>query len=103
MWVSPTGGLTLRIVIPTHPTHVTGVICQTPRTEWVLQWPGQVVIAGCQTHWTKEVSEALLENKIDELYKALMAQVRSSSFVGAQNAFTVEENSIFNCWYDADT
>jgi len=41
----------------------------------VLQWPGQVVIAGCQTHWTKEVSEALIENKIDELYKALMAQV----------------------------
>lgn len=48
---------------------------QTPRTEWVLKWPGQIVIAGCQTHWTKEVSEALVENKIDELYKALMAQV----------------------------
>ena len=41
----------------------------------MLKWPGQVVIAGCQTHWTKEVSEALIENKIDELYKALMAQV----------------------------
>ena len=41
----------------------------------MLQWPGQVVIAGCPTHWTKEVSEALIENKIDELYKALMAQV----------------------------
>ena len=48
---------------------------QTPRTEWVLKWPGQIVIAGCQTHWTKEVSEALVENKINELYKALMAQV----------------------------
>ena len=33
------------------------------------------MIAGCQTHWTKEVSEALVENKINELYKALMAQV----------------------------
>uniref|UniRef100_A0A8C0VRC6 Dynein axonemal heavy chain 1 n=1 Tax=Cyanistes caeruleus TaxID=156563 RepID=A0A8C0VRC6_CYACU len=31
----------------------------TPRTAWVLQWPGQVVIAGCQIFWTKEVSEAL--------------------------------------------
>ncbi|XP_029455356.1 dynein heavy chain 1, axonemal [Rhinatrema bivittatum] len=31
----------------------------TPRTEWVLNWPGQVTIAGCQTFWTKEVSEAL--------------------------------------------
>lgn len=48
---------------------------QTPRTEWVLKWPGQIVIAGCQTHWTREVSEALVENKINELYKALMAQV----------------------------
>lgn len=48
---------------------------ETPRTEWVLKWPGQVVIAGCQTHWTKEVSEALVENRIDELYKTLMAQL----------------------------
>ncbi|BHF69813.1 Dynein heavy chain 1, axonemal [Sparganum proliferum] len=32
---------------------------QTPRTEWVLQWPGQVVIAGCQTYWTSEVSDSL--------------------------------------------
>uniref|UniRef100_A0A670ILT6 Dynein axonemal heavy chain 1 n=1 Tax=Podarcis muralis TaxID=64176 RepID=A0A670ILT6_PODMU len=31
----------------------------TPRTTWVLDWPGQVTIAGCQTFWTKEVSEAL--------------------------------------------
>uniref|UniRef100_A0A8C4W100 Dynein axonemal heavy chain 1 n=1 Tax=Gopherus evgoodei TaxID=1825980 RepID=A0A8C4W100_9SAUR len=32
---------------------------RTPRSSWVLQWPGQVTIAGCQTYWTKEVSEAL--------------------------------------------
>ncbi|XP_038627172.1 dynein heavy chain 1, axonemal [Tachyglossus aculeatus] len=32
---------------------------QNPRTTWVLSWPGQVIIAGCQTFWTKEVSEAL--------------------------------------------
>ncbi|GCB77151.1 hypothetical protein scyTo_0015613, partial [Scyliorhinus torazame] len=32
---------------------------ETARTEWVLIWPGQVVIAGCQTFWTMEVSEAL--------------------------------------------
>uniref|UniRef100_A0A6I8P5E1 Dynein axonemal heavy chain 1 n=1 Tax=Ornithorhynchus anatinus TaxID=9258 RepID=A0A6I8P5E1_ORNAN len=30
-----------------------------PRTTWVLSWPGQVIIAGCQTFWTQEVSEAL--------------------------------------------
>uniref|UniRef100_A0A6I8PQA7 Dynein axonemal heavy chain 1 n=1 Tax=Ornithorhynchus anatinus TaxID=9258 RepID=A0A6I8PQA7_ORNAN len=32
---------------------------QYPRTTWVLSWPGQVIIAGCQTFWTQEVSEAL--------------------------------------------
>ncbi|NXX05401.1 DYH1 protein, partial [Larus smithsonianus] len=36
-----------------------GVYPETPRTTWVLEWPGQVVIAGCQIFWTKEVSEAL--------------------------------------------
>lgn len=44
------------------------------------------MIAGCQTHWTKEVSEALVENKINELYKALMAQVRTT-VVEAKPAF----------------
>ncbi|XP_004676628.1 PREDICTED: dynein heavy chain 1, axonemal [Condylura cristata] len=29
------------------------------RTQWVLSWPGQVTIAGCQTYWTMEVAEAL--------------------------------------------
>ena len=48
---------------------------QTPRTEWVLKWPGQVVIAGCQTFWTKEVTEALLGNDLEGLYKRQMGQV----------------------------
>ena len=47
-----------------------------PRPEWVLQWPGQVVIAGCQTYWTSEVSESLEENNLDELYEHLQEQVR---------------------------
>ena len=48
---------------------------QTPRTEWVLQWPGQIVIAGAQTFWTTEVSEALKEGKLPELYKHVMGQL----------------------------
>uniref|UniRef100_A0A669QJL6 Dynein axonemal heavy chain 1 n=1 Tax=Phasianus colchicus TaxID=9054 RepID=A0A669QJL6_PHACC len=35
------------------------LVFKTPRTTWVLQWPGQVTIVGCQIFWTKEVSEAL--------------------------------------------
>lgn len=30
---------------------------ETPRKEWVLQWPGQIVLAASTVHWTAEVSE----------------------------------------------
>eukprot|EP01116_Phalansterium_solitarium_P017128 TRINITY_DN413_c0_g1_i5.p1 TRINITY_DN413_c0_g1~~TRINITY_DN413_c0_g1_i5.p1 ORF type:complete len:4163 (-),score=2181.62 TRINITY_DN413_c0_g1_i5:539-13027(-) len=32
-----------------------------PRTEWVLDWPGQVVLAGSQVFWTKGVETAITE------------------------------------------
>ena len=28
-----------------------------PREEWVLNWPGQVVIASSTVHWTAEVTQ----------------------------------------------
>ena len=34
------------------------------REKFVLSWPGQVVIAVCQTYWSAEVTEALLQNKL---------------------------------------
>ncbi|NWQ64257.1 DYH1 protein, partial [Neopipo cinnamomea] len=53
-----------------------GVYPETPRTTWVLQWPGQVVIAGCQIFWTKEVSEALEAGDLsDRLYPQLSTQL----------------------------
>ncbi|NXX96308.1 DYH1 protein, partial [Centropus bengalensis] len=53
-----------------------GVYSETPRTEWVLQWPGQVVIAGCQIFWTKEVSEALEAGDLStRLFPQLSAQL----------------------------
>ena len=48
---------------------------QTPRKEWVLEWPGQVVIAGCQIFWTTEVSEALEKGELPTLYEHLLKQV----------------------------
>ena len=48
---------------------------QTPRTEWVLQWPGQVVIAGCQTEWTTDVSKALEEKDLPGVYEKLLGQL----------------------------
>ncbi|PAA45958.1 hypothetical protein BOX15_Mlig009546g7, partial [Macrostomum lignano] len=46
-----------------------------PRTEWVLKWPGQIVIAGCQTYWTSEVTEALERNDLKGLYPFLLEQL----------------------------
>ena len=36
-----------------------------PRTEYVLNWPGQVVICVCSVFWTAEVAEALQNNIVD--------------------------------------
>ncbi|NXR16043.1 DYH1 protein, partial [Semnornis frantzii] len=53
-----------------------GVYPETPRTTWILQWPGQVVIAGCQIFWTKQVSEALETGDLSSrLFPQLNAQL----------------------------
>ncbi|XP_054451580.1 dynein axonemal heavy chain 1 [Pteronotus mesoamericanus] len=47
-----------------------------PRTQWVLNWPGQVTIAGCQTYWTMEVAEALEASNISsQLFPRLTQQL----------------------------
>ncbi|XP_029991393.1 dynein heavy chain 1, axonemal [Sphaeramia orbicularis] len=49
---------------------------EQPRVDWVLSWPGQVVIAGCQVFWTTEVSEAIEQGDLDErLYPQLQTQL----------------------------
>uniref|UniRef100_A0A8D1UYI8 Dynein axonemal heavy chain 1 n=1 Tax=Sus scrofa TaxID=9823 RepID=A0A8D1UYI8_PIG len=46
------------------------------RTQWVLNWPGQVTIAGCQTYWTMEVEEALeASNLSTQLFPQLSRQL----------------------------
>ena len=36
-----------------------GIYPQISREQWLLNWPGQVVIAGSQVYWTREVTEAI--------------------------------------------
>ena len=42
---------------------------QIPRTEWVLNWPGQVVIAGCQCYWATGITAAVENDALAEYYK----------------------------------
>lgn len=51
------------------------VILQAPRTQWVLKWPGQIVIAGCQVNWTSEVTEAIGAGNLPALSNHLVEQV----------------------------
>ncbi|KAJ3111551.1 Dynein heavy chain 1, axonemal [Phlyctochytrium bullatum] len=48
------------------------------RTAWVLDWPGQVVLAVSQTYWTKEVTEALKTGQagLKALFSKLLAQLQ---------------------------
>lgn len=32
----------------------------TPRNRWVLDWPGQIVIAASSIYWTEEVADAIM-------------------------------------------
>ena len=50
------------------------------RTDWVLKWPGQVVIAGCQTYWAQEVEEAITSNNMVEYCEKVWIH-RSGSLV----------------------
>ena len=41
----------------------------TPRNEWVLSWPGQVVIASSTIHWTAEVTQVSSNTSLlDRIY-----------------------------------
>lgn len=43
-----------------------------PRNQWVLRWPGQVVIAGSQVAWTAGVEESLKEYRLEDFYYEML-------------------------------
>lgn len=52
------------------------------RAEWVLRWPGQVVIAGCQTAWTTHVEDAIQDGTLQD-FQQLMHQYVSGGVARA--------------------
>ena len=60
-------------------TKVTGAsllaYAKTERTQWVLEWPGQVVICIDNVYWTQEVASAIEAGKLDAYYKKSVEQL----------------------------
>ncbi|XP_074644244.1 dynein axonemal heavy chain 1-like [Tubulanus polymorphus] len=48
---------------------------EVKRTDWVLNWPGQVVIAGSQTFWTTDVTKGLEDNALKDVYDLQLQQL----------------------------
>ncbi|XP_063790494.1 dynein axonemal heavy chain 3 isoform X2 [Pseudophryne corroboree] len=48
---------------------------EVPRKQWVLQWPGQVVICVSSIYWTKEVSEAIAESTLPDFLEKSNKQI----------------------------
>ncbi|KAF5308293.1 hypothetical protein FQR65_LT06286 [Abscondita terminalis] len=42
------------------------------RKDWVLRWPGQIVIAGCQTYWTSGVEHALHNKDLPKFFEVIL-------------------------------
>ncbi|KAH0794861.1 dynein heavy chain 1, axonemal [Histomonas meleagridis] len=46
-----------------------------PRIEWVLNWPAQIILCCSMIYWTKNVEEAIKQNKLLDLLKVLDNQL----------------------------
>lgn len=43
----------------------------SPRSLWVLNWPGMIVLCGSSIHWTAEVSESITKGTLKVFFQKL--------------------------------
>lgn len=41
----------------------------SPRSLWVLNWPGMIVLCGSSIHWTAEVSESITKGTLKVFFQ----------------------------------
>ena len=69
----------------------------SPRGEWVLRWPGQVIIAGSTLFWTEEVEAAINANGnagLHEYYNQSHAQLMELTRIVATKITKLQRKSI---------
>lgn len=73
--------------LPVRLTLIAGLeeLWTMPRAQWVLRWPGQVVIAGSQTAWTAGVENAITEFRMDYYMEEMLKQVCFKLFLALLN------------------
>ncbi|XP_015588713.1 dynein heavy chain 3, axonemal [Cephus cinctus] len=50
----------------------------TTRSEWMLTWPGQIVICASQIHWTSEVCESFEDNSTSKYLSKCSSQIEKT-------------------------
>lgn len=50
-------------------------LAQKERQEWVLLWPGQIVIAGSQTFWTSGVEHGIMTDTLQDFFLVMLKNV----------------------------
>ena len=67
---------------------------EVPRGKWVLEWPGQVVIAASTVHWTTDVSKAIEQGTL----KVWLWEIFWISYIKVNGIFYTQ---VFHCKCDS--